>query len=111
MEVSILRFLWAEYQQPQLTLKDHLPSPISHKVLSSAVSTISFGTFLAFCVFESRQTIVKRPSIKVSVSGVFWLPELPGFVPSILTTTSIDEDPVHVTNPLNFKSLLVSNEH
>jgi hypothetical protein len=86
-----------------------IPSPMSHSVLSSAVSTINLGTFLAFWVFESRQTIVNRPSIKVSVSGVVAPPEETGFVPSILTTTSIDEEPVQVTKPLNLRSLQVSN--
>ena len=86
-----------------------VPSPMSHKVLSSAVSTMSRGTFLAFCVFESLHTIVNRPSINVSVSGVASFPDVLGFVPSILTTTSMEDDPVHVTNPLNLRSLYISS--
>lgn len=72
--------------------------PICQSTFSSSVSTIRGGTLRALCVWTSRHTIEKRPSINVS------LVELPGRVPSILMNTSIDELPVHVTNPENLRS-------
>ncbi len=80
--------------------QDNSPSPISHNTLSSSVSTIKEGTFLALCVLESLQTIANRPNINVSHPSPV--------DPDIFTTTSILELPVHVTNPENRRSLLKS---